>query len=136
MCGIAGYMTISENRPNIKCMTASLAHRGPDAQGLFHSDDGKAGLGHRRLSIIDTNDRSNQPFHSYCDRYVISYNGEIYNYQELRQEQRQSQPLPFRFLSGLFRFFVGQFKMGVPPRQFRSGHLPSNLIHGNPEPFR
>ncbi len=99
MCGIAGYMTISENRPDIKCMTSSLAHRGPDAQGLFHSDDGKAGFGHRRLSVIDTNHRSNQPFHSYCDRYVISYNGEIYNYQELKQEILESKPINFKTTS-------------------------------------
>jgi asparagine synthase (glutamine-hydrolysing) len=58
-------------------MTAVLSHRGPDADG-FHVD-GPLGLGHRRLAIIDLSDRSRQPMASADGRYVIVFNGEIYN---------------------------------------------------------
>ena len=83
MCGIAGFYS-KENRFNqedlIK-MTNRIAHRGPDAEGFFY--DGICGLGHRRLSIIDLQERSNQPMHSANDRFVIAYNGEVYNYREI-----------------------------------------------------
>ena len=83
MCGIAGFYS-KENRFNqedlIK-MTNRIAHRGPDAEGFFY--DGVCGLGHRRLSIIDLQERSNQPMHSTNDRFVIAYNGEVYNYREI-----------------------------------------------------
>ena len=63
-----------------------IKHRGPDASGVttFRKEDKLIALGHRRLSIIDLNERSNQPFHS--ERYVLSYNGEIYNHLELRKK--------------------------------------------------
>jgi asparagine synthase (glutamine-hydrolysing) len=63
-----------------------MAHRGPDAAGVWISDDGRVGLAHRRLSIIDTAAASNQPLVSADGSLIISYNGEIYNYQELRRE--------------------------------------------------
>lgn len=65
-------------------MTSSLAHRGPDGEGIFI--DGALGLGHRRLSIIDLSDGGYQPMSTSDDRYVITYNGEIYNFPELRRE--------------------------------------------------
>lgn len=89
MCGIAGVLSL-DGRPipqgMVERMTRSLAHRGPDGEG-FYADDTMA-LGHRRLSIIDLDERSAQPM-SYRDRFTISYNGEIYNYIELREELRQ-----------------------------------------------
>ena len=63
----------------------TLAHRGPDGRGVWVSDDGLVGLAHVRLSIIDL-DSGAQPMHSRCGRYTITYNGEIYNYLELREE--------------------------------------------------
>jgi asparagine synthase (glutamine-hydrolysing) len=88
MCGIAGI--ISKNTADIsigklKKMTDAIAHRGPDGEGQWVSDNGEVGLGHRRLSIIDLSLEANQPMH-YMDRYSIVYNGEIYNYIELREQ--------------------------------------------------
>ena len=85
MCGIAGYVT-TKDKPEqtvLKKMTDRIAHRGPDGEG-FYVDD-QCGLGHRRLAIIDL-DGGDQPIYSSDRRYVIVYNGEIYNYQELREE--------------------------------------------------
>lgn len=66
-------------------MTAALAHRGPDGEGLWQNEPGNVLLGHRRLSIIDLSDAGQQPM-SYLDRYTIIHNGEIYNYVELKEE--------------------------------------------------
>ena len=65
-------------------MTATMLHRGPDASGIWICPKAQTGLGHRRLSIIDTSDAGTQPFVSSDGRYVISFNGEIYNFLELR----------------------------------------------------
>ncbi|TFY99668.1 asparagine synthase (glutamine-hydrolyzing) [Ramlibacter rhizophilus] len=87
MCGIAGLLNAAgapASRERLQAMAAAIAHRGPDGEGLF--TDGPAGLAHRRLAIIDLSDRAAQPMHSADGRYVLSYNGEIYNYRELRRE--------------------------------------------------
>jgi asparagine synthase (glutamine-hydrolysing) len=65
-------------------MTARLAHRGPDAGGVW--TDGPIGLGHRRLSIIDTSAGNNQPLWDAAGELVIAFNGEIYNFAELKRE--------------------------------------------------
>ncbi|MCI5137795.1 MAG: hypothetical protein D3922_05130 [Candidatus Electrothrix sp. AR1] len=65
-------------------MISTLHHRGPDRNDVWSS--GPAGLGHARLSIIDLSDSGNQPMQSPCGRYVIVYNGEVYNFSELRIE--------------------------------------------------
>ncbi|MGB0629698.1 MAG: asparagine synthase (glutamine-hydrolyzing) [Alphaproteobacteria bacterium] len=81
MCGIAGL--VGPWAPSLaEAMTEAIAHRGPDGSGLW-SEDGVA-LGHRRLSIIDLSDAAAQPMHSPDGRYALTYNGEIYNYRELR----------------------------------------------------
>tara|TARA_Y100001970_G_scaffold293923_1_gene444659 strand:- start:6428 stop:8287 length:1860 start_codon:yes stop_codon:yes gene_type:complete len=69
-------------------MTEAIAHRGPDGQGLW-ADEGVA-LGHRRLSIIDLTDKAAQPMQTPDGRYLLTYNGEIYNYRELRMELEQT----------------------------------------------
>jgi asparagine synthase (glutamine-hydrolysing) len=97
MCGIAGFSINGDQQvPRVKGadiiseMTKALAHRGPDAENNWNDD--QVYLGHRRLSIIDLSESSNQPMHSSDDRYVIIYNGELYNYRELKLElQRVSQ---------------------------------------------
>lgn len=83
MCGIAGYCGGLDGA-QLKKMNDAQAHRGPDGEGVF-VDDG-IGLGHRRLTIIDTTDGGAQPMHSQDGRYVLVFNGEIYNYQELKKE--------------------------------------------------
>ena len=87
MCGIAGI--ISENKARVsvdklKKMTNIIAHRGPDGDGYWISGNGMVGFGHRRLSIIDLSHDADQPMH-YMDRYTIVFNGEIYNYIELKE---------------------------------------------------
>ncbi len=83
MCGIAGFYSSKGEfkEEDVQNMIDSIRHRGPDAEGLFF--DGVCGLGHRRLSIIDLSDRAAQPMFSSDNRYVIIYNGEVYNYNEI-----------------------------------------------------
>lgn len=86
MCGIAGILsadTALVTQGRLEQMTSSLAHRGPDGEGIWVSPSGMAGLGHRRLSIIDLSPAGAQPMH-YLGRYTIIHNGEVYNYPELR----------------------------------------------------
>ena len=87
MCGIAGAIYFNgqkAERSTLKRMAHAIRHRGPDAEGVYvHA---QLGFAHRRLSIIDLSEAANQPFVSGNGRYVLSYNGEVYNYKELRQE--------------------------------------------------
>ena len=86
MCGITGILlhTPDTNAPfHLKKMTDVLAHRGPDGEGWWSNEKNTVHLGHRRLSIIDLNSRSSQPM-TFASRYKIVYNGEIYNYIEIR----------------------------------------------------
>ncbi len=96
MCGIFGWITAKKHCPGLSKLeelTALLAHRGPDGKGAYihASRDGETsiGLGHRRLSIVDLTVASSQPMWSKDGRYCLVYNGEIYNYIELRQEIEQ-----------------------------------------------
>jgi asparagine synthase (glutamine-hydrolysing) len=87
MCGIAGILNLDGEPASsviLKNMAGAIAHRGPDGEGFFV--DGPLGFAHRRLSIIDLTSGGHQPMLSQDTRYVISYNGEIYNFQELRLE--------------------------------------------------
>ncbi len=88
MCGIAGIISSDPaivNSRRLKSMTDAIAHRGPDAEGHWFSPTQQVGLGHRRLSIIDLSEGGHQPMH-YLDRYTIVFNGEIYNYIELKKK--------------------------------------------------
>ncbi len=89
MCGIAGIAYFSKNREvhprEIELMTSKIAYRGPDDEGIFISKDKRVGLGSRRLAIIDLSKRGHQPM-TYLGRYTITFNGEIYNFQEERQK--------------------------------------------------
>ena len=85
MCGIVGTVAVSRTEAverHVRAASALLAHRGPDADGLYVDDH--ACLGHRRLSIIDVGDRANQPMRSPSGDMVMVFNGEIYNFRELR----------------------------------------------------
>ena len=85
MCGIAGFSGHFDPAL-LERMNASQAHRGPDAQGILHLPDDGIGLAHRRLTIIDLSERGQQPMWDVSRQVVIVYNGEIYNYRELRAE--------------------------------------------------
>ncbi len=87
MCGIAGIHGlegIADPESMARRMTDAMAHRGPDATGVLRR--GNSVLGHRRLSIIDLSAESNQPFVSADGRFALAFNGEIYNYRELRKQ--------------------------------------------------
>ncbi len=87
MCGISGYLNLDgepASREILRAMTDVIAHRGPDGQGQY--TDGGLGLGHRRLAILELTEAGAQPMETDDGRYVITFNGEIYNFQELRTE--------------------------------------------------
>jgi asparagine synthase (glutamine-hydrolysing) len=88
MCGISGILKFKGHTSlgEIKQMTDAISHRGPDGEGQWVNESAKIGLGHRRLSIIDLSDAANQPMHSSCGRYSMVFNGEIYNYLELKSD--------------------------------------------------
>ncbi len=90
MCGIAGFLGFpvpaAGVAPLLGRMAASLAHRGPDDQGIWVNEASGVGLAHRRLSIQDLSPLGAQPMQSHSSRYVIAYNGEVYNFPELRAE--------------------------------------------------
>ena len=93
MCGIAGIMCLQRKECDVdgterivKRMTDRMAHRGPDGEGRLTADGGHVFLWHRRLAVIDLSDRAKQPMQSADKRFCVTYNGEIYNYRELRRE--------------------------------------------------
>jgi asparagine synthase (glutamine-hydrolysing) len=88
MCGVAGVYYFDGYQASLDSlckMTTVISHRGPDGDGHWINPDGRVGLGHRRLAILDLSERGAQPMH-YLGRYTITLNGEIYNYIELREE--------------------------------------------------
>ncbi len=97
MCGIAGIRKIdgiiSKDEDAISRMVSCIGKRGPDAQAVWKSDN--AVLGHTRLSIIDVGDRSNQPMLDVSGRYVLVFNGEIYNFKVLKTELESSKNISF-----------------------------------------
>lgn len=87
MCGIAGLINLNDevvSPVNLKKMTDAIIHRGPDGEG--HWIEKNIGIGHRRLAIIDLTSAGHQPMVSFDNRYILSYNGEIYNFREIRSE--------------------------------------------------
>src|SRR5829696_1756566 len=93
MCGIAGIIIHNEGAESLKSpkilqyvrkMTAAIAHRGPDGEGHWVNENGYVGFGHKRLSIIDLSSAAAQPMHYLDQRYTLIFNGEVYNYVELK----------------------------------------------------
>jgi len=91
VCGILGYYLFDENHKvddgRFLSALRMMSHRGPDDEGVWKSDDGRVCLGHRRLSIIDLSANGHQPMISADGNFIISYNGEIYNYKDIKQGQ-------------------------------------------------
>ncbi|HMO61353.1 MAG TPA: asparagine synthase (glutamine-hydrolyzing) [Ferruginibacter sp.] len=128
MCGIAGYISFNHSilPEQLQLAAASLQHRGPDAEGFYFSAHNTIGLAHRRLSILDLSDAANQPMFSADGRYCIVYNGEVYNYTELKAQLAdggaslkttsdtevilelfaQKGPACFKDLNGMFAFAI------------------------------
>lgn len=88
MCGIAGILSFQNtvSKAELRLMADAMQHRGPDGDGEWLGAAVRVGLTHRRLSVMDLTDAAKQPFHSPCGNYIIVYNGEIYNYVELKAE--------------------------------------------------
>ena len=86
MCGITGFIStqISNPRKVMHSMIGTLVHRGPDNSSIWNDTNG-VNMGHSRLSILDLSESGNQPIVSKSGRYVMVFNGEIYNYQELKK---------------------------------------------------
>ena len=98
MCGIAGFRILEGNAASwaadLPAAVQSIAHRGPDDHGLWLDAEKRTGLGHRRLSILDLSALGHQPMLSRCGNWVMVFNGEIYNFKEIR---RQLEPLGRQF---------------------------------------
>ncbi|KVK94620.1 asparagine synthetase B [Burkholderia ubonensis] len=99
MCGIDGFLNSAAfdeetARATLARMTASLAHRGPDAQGTWLDAQAGIALGHRRLAIVDLSVHGRQPMASVCGRFVLVFNGEIYNHRALREELERTGRAP------------------------------------------
>lgn len=92
MCGFAGIVSLKDLPSEAELRKAGdfIRHRGPDHQGIFSDADSKVAFVHQRLAIIDLDSRANQPFFSPDDRYCMVFNGEIYNYKELRKDLERS----------------------------------------------
>ena len=97
MCGLCGFLNLHRDtnsdtaHATLKRMTAQLHHRGPDDSGTWQDADAGIGLGHTRLSILDLSPEGHQPMHSADGRFVLVFNGEIYNHQALRQELEEAE---------------------------------------------
>lgn len=98
MCGIVGFLesevftSLKKTQQCLQSMTDSIIYRGPDSEGFWHDLDDHIALGHRRLAILDLTDSGHQPMLSDDDRYVMAFNGEIYNHLEIRQEIESTIP--------------------------------------------
>jgi len=92
MCGLVGFLggslsrSYGGNEKVLESMASAIDYRGPDDAGFWYDEDSQIGLGHRRLAIIDLSPAGHQPMHSPSGRYVIAFNGEIYNHADLRQK--------------------------------------------------
>ncbi|HUO84743.1 MAG TPA: asparagine synthase (glutamine-hydrolyzing), partial [Thermoanaerobaculia bacterium] len=144
MCGFAGFVDRApaggamEMEELVRRMASTIAHRGPDDAGEWSDPEAGVALGFRRLSIIDLSPAGHQPMISPTGRYVIAFNGEIYNFERLREEIAASGPLSFRghsdtevMLAAIERWglrgavdrFIGMFSFALWDRQERRLHL-------------
>lgn len=98
MCGISGFLSTSSgtesSSSSLNKMAGALSHRGPDDSGIWFDDNIGVGLAHTRLAIVDLSPAGHQPMPSACDRYVIAFNGEIYNHNQLREQLEQESNAP------------------------------------------
>ena len=89
MCGISGFISKKYSREDLTKMTDALSHRGPDASGYFFDQHIGIALGHRRLSILDLSETANQPMTSHCGRYIMVFNGEVYNFKKIAHKLKK-----------------------------------------------
>lgn len=152
MCGLSGFLDLSCQKgpgdlESIICgMVNTLAHRGPDDQGVWVDPEAGIALGHRRLSIIDLSPEGHQPMAASSGRYIIIFNGEIYNFKELRRELgalgehfrgRSDTEVMLAAISrwgvgGALRRFNGMFAFALWDRKERSLHLVRDRLGEKP----
>ena len=154
MCGIAGILASADGATNIDLrdvasrMLTTLSHRGPDDSAVWADLDAHVALGHRRLAVVDLSPNGRQPMMSHCGRYVISYNGEIYNHRDLRDElMAQGSSIQWRGhsdtevalaaisawgLQSAVRRFVGMFAFALWDRSSRLLYLIRDRIGEKP----
>ncbi|WEK49004.1 MAG: asparagine synthase (glutamine-hydrolyzing) [Candidatus Kaistia colombiensis] len=151
MCGFAGILLApdaADTRPlrAIAAMTQTLRHRGPDGEGLWTDREAGLALGHRRLAIVDLSQAGHQPMLSASGRFVISFNGEIYNFGELRREL-EGEGRAFRGgsdtevmlgaieswgLEPALQRFAGMFAFALWDRQSRTLHFARDRVGKKP----
>lgn len=148
MCGVTGLWDNQVDPALLARMTRQLFHRGPDSTGSWSDHAAGLSLGHARLAILDLSPMGAQPMHSACGRYVISFNGEIYNHLGLRRELEGSGHAPAwrgssdtesllaclsaHGLGGMLRRTVGMFALAIWDRQERVVHLARDRIGEKP----
>ena len=101
MCGFAGFLTQSPDFSSPEGVLNNMGHaiksRGPDSKGQFFDSDNGIGLSFRRLAILDLSEAGSQPMRSSSGRYIICFNGEIYNHQNLRREIENKSPYQIKW---------------------------------------
>jgi asparagine synthase (glutamine-hydrolysing) len=150
MCGVVGFVTSRRLvAPALVIeMASALSHRGPDDSGCWLDPDAGIALGHRRLSIVDLSPAGHQPMESRSGRYVLAFNGEVYNFHDLRRElESASGPIPWRghsdtevmleaitawgFEDALSKF-AGMFAIALWDREGRTLHLARDRLGEKP----
>ena len=97
MCGLAGiFGDGARNAALLTAMAEAIAHRGPDDEGIWADEEAAIGLAHRRLSILDLSPMGHQPMASADGRFVIAYNGELYNHLAIRAELQAKRQIEWR----------------------------------------
>lgn len=131
MCGIVGIASRRpvEVRETLVCQRETLRHRGPDDAGLWWSSDGRVGLAHRRLAIIDLSPMGHQPMRDGDDELCIVFNGEIYNFQDLR-EDLEANGYPFRSSSDTEVILAAYRRWGTDCLQHFNGMFAFALYDG------
>ncbi len=151
MCGIVGFITDNDSDAwdveTISNMTNRLIHRGPDDEGIWIDTNAGVALGHRRLSILDLTREGHQPMHSRTGRYVIVFNGEIYNFRYVRKELDAAISRDWRGnsdtevilaaveewgLEEAVKRFIGMFAFAIWDRKERMLHLVRDRIGEKP----
>jgi asparagine synthase (glutamine-hydrolysing) len=154
MCGFAGIVASRSETGReslgaiVSRMTETMIHRGPDAAGTWQDADAGVALGHRRLAVVDPSVHGNQPMESACGRYIIVYNGEIYNCPDLRKELEKNgcaatwrghsdtevmlAAIAHWGLVDAVRCFVGMFAFALWDRRDRTIHLVRDRIGEKP----
>ena len=153
MCGVSGFLNVACALPGEALnfialrMADSLRHRGPDDRGVWSDSAAGLALGFRRLAIVDLSPQGHQPMVSASGRFVLAFNGEIYNFQELRRELEKGGPVSFRghsdtevMLGAFERWgvqraverFAGMFAFAVWDRRMGRLHLARDRMGEKP----